>query len=274
MKQVSLKAGMNLGQIVNAIPGCKAKGGIPLNSCSPVHLDPDLEYYSLPRRQNGWRPSFGQANGPEGHLKSQCVKKGDLFLFFGLFRCVNVANIASVSGQIHYLTAPRPMHVLFGWLLVEKVIDLHSTPGHSPPWLAYHPHVKHRSLYSKKNAVYIAQKTLGSLDPCLARIPGGGAFDKFKPDLVLSDPKHQNLSVWKLPGWFMLHIYDRTKRLTYHPPVIGKSGRNRWTNLGNGYCQLQSVGRGQEFVLDCKYYSPQAVSWAVTILSLAEGNFR
>ena len=90
--QVS-KAGMNLGQIVNAIPGCKAKGGIPLNSCSSVHLDPDLEYYSLPQRQNGWRPSFGQANGPQGHLKSQCVKKGALFLFFGLFRCVNVANI-------------------------------------------------------------------------------------------------------------------------------------------------------------------------------------
>ena len=47
--------------------------------------------------------------------------------------------------------------------------------------------------------------------------------------------------------------------LTYHPPVMPKSGRSRWTNLGNGFCQLQTVGRGQEFVLDYNNYGSQSV---------------
>jgi Nucleotide modification associated domain 3 len=118
-------------------------------------------------------------------LKKQNVQKGDLFLFFGLFGYVNVNNIASVtSGKIAYLTVSPSIHVLFGWLLVEDVIDLQSTPGKFPHWLAYHPHVTHQSLFTKYNTVYIAQTSLGSLHPSLAALPGGGAFDKIKPGLV------------------------------------------------------------------------------------------
>jgi hypothetical protein len=265
--QVS-KAAMNLGQIVAAIPGCKNTG------CSAVHLDPDLENDSLPRI-NGWRACFGQANAAQGHLAKQGVGKGDLFLFFGLFRDVNVANITSMtSGRIAYLTGSPPIHVLFGWLLVDNVIELESTPSQSPSWLAYHPHARHQSQYPKNNTVYIAQNTLGSLDPSLAGISGGGAFDKFKPGLVLSDLTKQSRSVWELPDWFMLHSDNPAKRLTYRPPVMRKSGQNRWINLGNGFCQLRTVGQGQEFVLDCDHYSPDATSWAVRILRLAIGNYR
>ena len=205
--QVS-KSGMNLGDIVDVIPGCNTSSG------SAVHLDPDLENNSLPR-MNGWRPCFGQASAAQGHLAKQEVTKGDLFLFFGLFRNVNVPNITSMTGgKIAYLTASPPIHVLFGWLLVDDVIDLQSTPDQSPSWLAYHPHVKNQY---RKNTVYIAQKALGSLDPSLAGISGGGAFDKIKPDLILSDPTKRYCSVWKLPDWFMRHIGDPTKHLTYHP---------------------------------------------------------
>jgi hypothetical protein len=266
--QVS-KAGMNLGQIVNAIPGCKTTSG------SPVHLDPDLEKNSLPR-MTGWKPCFGQVGAAQGHLAKQGVKKGYLFLFFGLFRDVDVANITSaISGQIAYLRKSPEIHVLFGWLLVDDVIPLQSTPGHSPSWLAYHPHVIHQAFSPKNNTVYIAQKTLGSLDPSLAGIPGGGGFDKIiKPGLVLSDLTQRYFSVWKLPVWFMRPLGNPPMHLTYHPPVIPKSGRSRWTNLGNGFCQLRTVGRGQEFVLDCNNYGSQALSWALKILFLAKGNFR
>jgi Nucleotide modification associated domain 3 len=264
--QVS-KAGMNLGQIVGAMPACGA------TSSSAVHLDPDLEINSL-QRGNGWRRCFGQANAAQGHLAKQGIGKDDLFLFFGLFRHVDVANITSImNGKMAYLSG-SPVHVLFGWLLVDYKIDLQWTPDQSPSWLAYHPHVKHQSQYLKKNTVYIAKDTLGSLDPSLAGLPGGGAFDQFKPGLLLSDPTKQSCSAWKLPDWFMRHTDDPTKRLTYHPPVMPKSRQNRWTNLSNGFCQLQTVGQGQEFVLDCDHYHPCAKPWAVNILSLAIGNFR
>jgi hypothetical protein len=226
--QVS-EAGINLGQIVGAISGCST------TSSSAVHLDPDLEISSMPRT-NGWKACFGQANAAQGHLAKQGVGKGDLFLFFGVFRHVDVANVTSITnGKIAYLNGSPPIHVLFGWLLVEDVIVLQSTPGQSASWLAYHPHARHQSKYPKNNTIYIAQNTLGSLNPSLAGIPGGGAFDKFKPGLVLSDLTKQSRSVWKLPDWFMLHSGDPAKRLSYHPPVMRKSGQNRWINLGNGF---------------------------------------
>ena len=266
--QVS-KAGMNLGQIVNAIPGCKTTSG------SPVHLDPDLEKNSLPR-MTGWRPCFGQAGAAQGHLAKQGVKKGDLFLFFGLFRDVDVANITSaISGQIAYLRKSPEMHVLFGWLLVDDVIPLQSTPGHSPSWLAYHPHVIHQAFSPKNNTVYFAQKTPGisrskscrntrrgclrqdhQAGPCLIR-SHAAVFLSVEASRLVYAPFRQPANASNLPS-----------------PVIPKSGRSRWTNLGNGFCQLQTVGRGQEFVLDCNNYGSQALSWALKILFLAKGNFR
>jgi hypothetical protein len=52
------------------------------------------------------------------HRAKQGVGEGGLFLFFGLFRDVNVANITSMtSGRIAYLTGSPPIHVLFDWLL-------------------------------------------------------------------------------------------------------------------------------------------------------------
>jgi len=49
------------------------------------HLDPDI-YKTALLRSDGWKPSFGQIDQAQTHLKNEGVKEGDLFLFFGWFR--------------------------------------------------------------------------------------------------------------------------------------------------------------------------------------------
>lgn len=55
-----------------------------------AHLDPDLRRAAYPRI-SGWRPLFGQAGGDQTHLTLQGVTLGDVFLFFGWFRQVEIA---------------------------------------------------------------------------------------------------------------------------------------------------------------------------------------
>ncbi len=248
---------MNLGQLVQALPGSNVSAG------HNAHLDPDLEHMSI-KRINGWKPAFGQAGAAQRHLQNNGVKKNDLFLFFGSFQHVRVTGLNIVPENRLWI------HVIFGWLLVEKIIDVKSINAAYPRWLSTHPHLM--NSYNN-NTIYIAQQNLGSLHPSLGGIPGGGVFHQFKKELVLSAPlPNKRHSVWQLPGWFM-HT-NPALRLTYHPQKTLRNGHLRWTQLGNGLCELRSVGQGQEFVFDSSHYYPLAKAWAVKILSLAKENFR
>jgi hypothetical protein len=66
-------------------------------------------------------------------------------------------------------------------------------------------------------------------------------------------------SIWRLPQWF--NPRGRAP-LTYH----GKP--TRWTDCSTS-TRLQSVGRGQEFVLDVEQY-PEARGWVRSIFRAAE----
>ena len=81
-------------------------------------------------------------------------------------------------------------------------------------------------------------------------VPGAGVFPRFDERLVLTKPGG-SVSQWRLPRWF----YPDGNRtpLTYHPDT------KRWQR-DNANAYLQSVGRGQEFVLDLQEY-PEAMSW-------------
>ncbi len=71
-----------------------------------AHIDPDIARDSLPR-QRGWRPIFGQTGQAQGHLRKSDVGVGDLFLFFGLFRCVERRN-----GIYRWAANSQPCHVM------------------------------------------------------------------------------------------------------------------------------------------------------------------
>lgn len=227
--------GSSLGSLVADLTGEK------LGPASLAHLDPDLDDGSVPRRP-GWKPILGQTGAAEGHLRNQGVGEGDLFLFFGWFR-----EVEEEAGRYRYINHSPDRHVLFGWLQVGRRIALAGQPS-LPFWAQTHPHAV--APYGNRDSLYVAadKLRLGDL-PC--GVPGAGHFPRYSPALCLTAPGSSR-SVWELPAW--LHPHGRESCLSYHGLP------DRWSRV-DGHTRLQSVGRGQEFVLNCDHY-PEAVAWA------------
>ncbi len=201
-----------------------------------VHLDPDLEEGARDRQQ-GWSPAFGQDSIAQRHLEHMGVGAGDLFLFFGWFREVEL-----VRGRYRFRPQPPDLHVMFGWLRVGQVLRLGPDP--IPGWLRDHPHAVPDCW--PHNTVYVANSP-----------NDGGVFRNFDTKLVLTEPG-KSRSVWQLPSDFM----PRSRpALTYHQTP------SRWTETDFG-CRLQSVAKGQEFVLDLSAY-PDVHRWADATVALA-----
>lgn len=210
-----------------------------------AHLDPDLSSESLIERPPGWRPLFGQTGPAQAHLASQHVGLGDLFLFFGWF-----AHVERASGRYRYAATGDDSHVLFGWLQVGEVIKAHPRPD-QPTWAREHPHFW--SDLGKQSTVYVSARP-GEIAgrPSL----GAGAFHRYRPELRLTWPGRSR-SHWRLPSWFA----PRGER----PPLTYHRRPSRWGSDG-AYCALQTVGRGQEFVLDTTHY-PEAEQWATALIA-------
>ena len=216
-----------------------------------VHLDPDLGVDSSPRKR-GWRPMFGQADAAQRHLHKMKVTKGDLFLFFGWFR-----RVEQRDGRFRYQPGAPDLHILFGWLKVgeiwrkvgetwqdseDKILDI-------PDWAKEHPHLS--STFNpnfKENTIYVAAETPTGFD--------AGTF-KYAVDELILTREGQSRSRWRLPSWF----YPSEGK----PPLSYHSNPGRWTPHGSE-AHLQTVGRGQEFVLDTQDYS-EAVKWVDDLIA-------
>lgn len=210
-----------LGPIVTALTGGR------INGRTPVHLDPDLWAGSC-ERQPGWRPGFGQAAAAESHLRNQSVGPGDLFLFFGWFREVD-------TDPWRYRRGAPDKHVLFGWFQVDERWDVHG--GSTPDWAREHPHLRGRP-YGPADSLYVAAERL-TFDGVVSAPPGAGVFRTCLPVLELTAPGRSR-SVWHVPAAL---ADGRRSRLSYH--------RHRsCRHVADGVVELQTVGRGQEFVAD------------------------
>lgn len=190
------------------------------------HLDPDIDASAL-LRPAGWRGALGQAGAAASHLQKQGVGAGDIFLFFGLFRNLQMEPKIQFKGVAE--------HRIFGWLQVDEVIELGEDGSHAlrdRPWLKDHPHVRGDWEGTKINVLYVARETL-SFPEKHTNLKGYGVFSRgYK---LSADPRRKSL--WRIPSW--LNPLKGGVGLTYHPV-------NRW-------CQedlLQTVGKGQEFVAD------------------------
>ena len=212
---------------------------------SPAHLDPDINYAAYPR-QEGWRPLFGQSGAAQGHLCNQDVQVNDLFLFFGIFRKVEKAS----GGWCFVKDAPK-QHIIWGWLQIGEMHQVDEIPKEALPWARYHPHLHPSRDKDRTNTLYIASEELRLGDRSIA--PGAGCFPKFHKQLVLTNPDGSRVTNWRLPRSF--YPDNGKSRLTYHPKL------DRWKHHEE-YTYLQSVGRGQEFVLDLDQY-PGVTDWLV-----------
>lgn len=213
-----------------------------------AHLDPDLRRDAIARAA-GWRPMFGQAGAAQSHLARHDVGCGDLFLFFGYFR-----RAEKVGGAFRFVrNAPR-LHVIFGWLQVGCVATVTRDLAAEKPWAAGHPHLAPRAIEYENNTLYFASDRLSSIG---LKTSGAGTFDRIRPELILTHTDSSR-SVWELPRWF---APGRRPPLTYH------GDPTRWTDCGSSTL-LQTVGIGQEFVLDAEQY-PEAREWLRSIFRAA-----
>lgn len=235
--------GLDVGAVVSDLTRGR------FNARSRMHHDPDLVRPAR-RRTHGWIPSFGQCGAALRHLQLCGVRRGDVFLFFGWFRQVELSR-----GTWRYVSGAPNLHLIFGWLEIGEFVDLTCERDRliaRAPWAARHPHVEDARYNQTRggNGLYIAAD-----QSCLAPHAefGAGRFTRYTPSLQLTDPAALTRSVWSLPGWFHPKGSRRPPQISFHEDA------NRWERRG-GRAILQSVAKGQEFVFSTATY-PRARPW-------------
>ena len=227
--------GIKIGQLVGDLTQNR------IDARDGVHLDPDVNPDVYPR-QEGWRGLFGQAGIAQRHLEAQGVGGGDVFLLFGLYR-----QVQGTKTGWRFVRGAAQLHLLWGWLQIEQVCKVDEIRTDAKlRWAHYHDHF--RGYDDPSNTLYVASRRLdlGGIQAA----PGAGVFPRLDARLHLTEPG-KPVSQWRLPRWF----YPDGKKtpLTYH------GTRARWQH-DDEYAYLQSVGRGQEFVLDLQQH-PEALGW-------------
>lgn len=235
-----------IGNLVTDLTGNRLDGN------ATAHLDPDIDPGNYPRKPQ-WRPLFGQSGAAQGHLAKQGVGAGDLFLFFGLFQPVEFCESPARGGHWRFCRKAPKRHVFWGWLQVEQHINLEALNAKELEWARYHPHFY--GPYTGANHLYIAREKL-RLGRGSTLIQGAGVFHRYHPSLSLTAPEVPNPSQWLLPHWFQPEAGQSP--LSYHNQPW------RWRRGEQG-THLQSVARGQEFVLDASQY-PEAKRWALSLI--------
>ena len=209
-----------------------------------AHLDPDLDRGSM-ERPAGWRPMLGQTGTAQSHLSNQGVGVGDLFLFFGWFREVQV-----VDGRYRYVANSPGRHVIYGWLQVGAQFAV-KEPDNAPEWVRDHVHFRRERPKHRNETVYVSAERL-LLPGCSVSLPGGGLLPQYRPSLCLTAAGCSR-SVWRLPGWF--GPGEGKRPLSYHGNV------GRWAQDGADVI-LRAASRGQEFVLQGEDY-PDMGEWVL-----------
>jgi hypothetical protein len=239
----------NLGDIVSGLTKEKIKANFS------AHLDPDLRPESLPRSK-GWKPLFGQTGSARGHLKKCGIQTGDVFLFFGLFR-----EVVPKECKLDWRPHAQNLHVIWGWFQIGQIISL-DLEQVVPEWAEYHPHLQRPP--ERNNTLYVSTPNVRLPITNSENPRGAGVFTYFSPTLQLTAPDSVGPSTWQLPGWFFPR--EGKVPLTYH------KSSDRWKREGD-FVRLNTVARGQEFVIDCTDY-PESVEWLQSILAIGDGSYQ
>jgi putative DNA base modification enzyme with NMAD domain len=244
---------IDMGNLVENLTHRKMRGK------SELHLDPDLRKNAI--RRDVFQPAFGQSGTQQSHLENQGLNKSranedaDLFLFFGLYRQV------MRSKDWHYVRSTPELHVIFGWLQVDRILCL--PEDEVPSNLKRHPHAIPSSIVEKElgrrskgkrnNTIYLPRERLTFLEQA-----GSGLFEApFSPEeddpRRISAPGQRQPTNWRLPSFF----HGMSNMGTKQPKPIGQ------------FWEPQRNGRGQEFVLDVTCRSPEAQEWLARLFQKA-----
>jgi len=215
-----------------------------------AHLDPDINSGSLKSRHPDWKPIFGQTGAAQGHLRKNSIQRGDLFLFFGLFR-----SVKKVRGNFVWDRRLLPRHVIWGWLQIEEILKLDGQVPFRYAWANYHPHLQRKP--ETNDTLYVAKRYLDLPGLDTGKLEGAGIFPYFSERLALTPPIASSPTQWELPKWCFPR--DGQFPFTYH------SNLTRWTKT-ESCTRLKAVARGQEFILDTKDF-PEAIEWIRKLLA-------
>ena len=235
--------GGTLGPIVEKLTGGR------VGRTDRCHLDPDLRHGALPR-EAAWRPAFGQVGAAAAHLANEGVGPGDVFVFFGSFRRTQREDLA-------YIAEEPAVHLIFGWLQIGEVLRIGANTEHARadrPWLGKHPHLENRH-WDKTNTVYVASDAL-TINGAATGHTGGGMLTTSSAATTLTAPTAGGRSRWRVPSW--LAPAAGRPGLSYHRNAA------RW-EIDEHAAEVQTVGRGQEFVIDTGY-ERAAQQWLLSIV--------
>jgi hypothetical protein len=239
------------GRDIGALASNLTRGRI--RRSSRAHLDPDLVASDLDRPA-GWRPIFGQEGAAQGHLRNEGVGPGDLFVFFGLFQ-----RVVWRRGRYAFdRNAPR-IHLIWGWLQVDRLVPVADCPASIRRWAGAHPHCHHEA--SPNNVLYLARRRLRTGGGGARDLPGSGVFARYRRLLQLSDPAAQRPGAWRLP--MFMQPGEGRAAMSYHRQP------GRWDG-SNGALRLDAAARGQEFVFSAEAY-PQSVQWLQAMIERLSG---
>lgn len=178
------------------------------------HLDPDL-YDVMVDRPEGWIPAFGQCGISARHLDKMKIGEGDVFLFYGMFR-----RTESHTGTLAYKKDAAIQHIIYAYLHVGEVLDTPEKIKNRCPW---HPHAI--NVNRPNNRLYI---------------PSDYGVFSYDEKYLLTKPNQSSRRLWSLPAFFAEDGID-----------ISWQGKNK-AALIDGYAELNSACRGQEFVVTAK----------------------
>lgn len=183
-------------------------------------ISPDT--YSTPK---DWKPTFTQYGPSEGHLSSQKVSVGDIFLFFGWFRQTTYDD----QHQLTYVSDAPDLHIICSYLQIGSIIKNKNFILKKYTWNKL---VDNFIKTSKHYSVYLPTKKLSYNN----KQDGFGQL-VFAQNLILTKqglPYHK----WTLPDLFR----QQDVTISYH---------NNYTNgfiPGKDYFQSSNIG--QEFVIN------------------------
>ena len=171
------------------------------NSC---HLDPDLRENCRKENPQNWVPAFGQISSAQGLLKNANVEEGDLFLFFGWFRKVELNNG-------YYRFVPRnkgsffdhsDLHVIYGFMQIGEIVKGKDRIAK----FTWHPHSSINRYDVGSNTLYLPSKTLS----LLPEFNGCGTLDYRRNRVLTMEGKGR--ATWnEYPFLMPEHIYGQRK---------------------------------------------------------------
>lgn len=210
----------------------------PRGTYAHCHIDPDIRENNRVSKIPGWKAAFGQTGPAQGMLHNANIEEGDIFLFFGWFRRVELyeGGYRFVDRRKGDFYAHSDLQIIYGYMQIGEII----TDKDRISEYRWHPHSSVRYAEDDANTIYSPTEDLS----ILPYMKGSGTLD-YRRDRVLTMEGKKRGTWNELPFLMPEHVYGKRKN----------------SAKGNG---LYYSGIWQELVV---YESDGLLEWVKSIIA-------